>query len=72
MCLSIGEILGFCREQTILRRGGAIACLNLFMALAVVSMGLLLGLSVSLAALLCDRTREPQPIRLKADRKGPR
>jgi hypothetical protein len=49
-----------------------IACLNLLVALAAVSLGLLFVLSVSLAALLCDRTREPQPIRLKADRKGVR
>jgi hypothetical protein len=49
--------------------GMVIACFNLFVALAVVSVGLLLGLSVSLVALLCDRTREPQPIRLKADRR---
>jgi hypothetical protein len=52
--------------------GMVIACFNLFVALAVISVGLLLGLSVSLLALLCDRTREPQPIRLKADRKGMR
>jgi hypothetical protein len=49
--------------------GMVIACFNLFVALAAVSVGLLLGLSVSLVALLCDRTREPQPIRLKADRR---
>jgi hypothetical protein len=49
--------------------GMVIACFNLFVAMAVVSVGLLLGLSVSLVALLCDRTREPQPIRLKADRR---
>jgi hypothetical protein len=52
--------------------GLVIACLNLLVALAVVFLGLLLGLSVSLVTLLCDRTREPQPIRLKADRKGVR
>lgn len=52
--------------------GLVIACLNLLVALAVVSLGLLLGLSVSLLSLLCDQTPEPQPIRLKADRKDRR
>jgi hypothetical protein len=45
----------------------AVACLNLFVALALVSVSLLLGLAVSIVALLCDRAREAQPIRLKFD-----
>ena len=46
----------------------AVACLNLFVALALVSVSVLLGLIVSIVALLCDRAREAQPIRLKLER----
>jgi hypothetical protein len=50
-------------------QGLAVAFLNLFVALALVSVALALGFAVSLLALLCDRAREAQPIRLKAARR---
>ena len=50
----------------------AVACLNLCVALALVSVSLLLGLLVAVAALLCDRAREAQPIRLKLERRAAR
>ena len=50
----------------------AVACLNLFVALALVSVSVLLGLIVSIVALLCDRARESQPIRLKLERRAVR
>jgi hypothetical protein len=50
----------------------AVACLNLFVALALVSVSLLLALAVSIVALLCNRTQEAQPIRLKLDRRAAR
>jgi hypothetical protein len=50
----------------------AVACLNLLVALALVSVSLLLGFAVSIAALLCDRAREAQPIRLKLERRAVR
>ena len=48
----------------------AVACLNLFVALALVSVSMLLALAVSIVALLCNRTQEAQPIRLKLDRRS--
>ena len=48
----------------------AVACLNLFVALALVSVSLLLGLAVAIVALLCDRARDAQPVRLKLQRRA--
>jgi hypothetical protein len=45
------------------------ACLNLFVALALVSVSLLLGLPVRKGALLCDRGREVQSVRLKVEQR---
>ena len=46
----------------------AVACLNLFVAVTLVSVSLLLGLAVSILLLLCDRAREAQLIRLTPER----
>jgi hypothetical protein len=53
-------------------RALAVTCINRFVALALVSVSLLLGLAVSIVALLCDRARESQPIRLKLERRAVR
>ena len=50
----------------------AVPCLNLFVALAPMSVSLLLGLAVSMVVLLCDRAREGQPIQLKLERRAVR
>ena len=50
----------------------AVAWLTLFVALALVSVSLLLGLAVSIVALLCDRAQVAQPIRLKLERRAVR
>ena len=47
------------------------ACHHLFVALALVS-AMLLGLAVSIVALLCNRAREAQPVRLKVERRAAR
>jgi hypothetical protein len=48
----------------------AVVCLNLCIALALVSVSLLLGLVVSMVALMYDRAREAQPVRLKFERRA--
>jgi hypothetical protein len=48
----------------------AVACLNLFVALARVSVSPLLGLAFSMAARACERAREAQPVRLKFERRA--
>jgi hypothetical protein len=45
----------------------AVGCLNLFVALALVSVSLLLGLAVSIVALLCDRARATDPTQARTE-----
>ena len=45
-----------------------LASLNLFIALGLVCVSLLLGLAVTIAALLCDRAREAQMVPIKVER----
>jgi hypothetical protein len=52
--------------------GFAVACLNLFVAFALVSVALALGLAVSLLALVCERAREAKPFLLNAEQGGAR
>ena len=40
--------------------GVAVACLNLFVALALVSVGLALGVAAALLASLCERASTPR------------
>ena len=48
--------------------GLAIACLNLIVAFALVTLGLLLALAVSSVAWFADRTKETRLIRGRAER----